>query len=279
MKKDDILLKDGNHIPRIGFGVYLIDDRQMAPSIETAYKIGYRLFDTASFYKNEEALGRAIRRLAIPRQEIQIATKAWTNEMGYAGVKEALRRSLARLQTDYVDFYFLHWPIKDTKKLSETWTAMEEMKDEGRIRSIAVCNFHPRHFDAILKGHRCAPAINQIERHPLLSQQTVVEYDRSHGIATQAWAPFMHGDRIMNLEPIRDLAEKYERTPAQIILNWDAQSGVIPLPKSATPSRIVENFRALEFSLSEEDMGRIDALNADERYGKDPDRYPFDESE
>lgn len=275
MNKNKIHLNDGNSLPQIGFGIYLIDDQHMTQTIKTAFEAGYRLFDTASFYKNENSLGSAIKQLGIPRHEIQIATKAWPNEMGYQGIKDALHTSLDKLQTDYVDFYFIHWPIKDKKKLSETWTAMEEMKDEGLIRSIAVCNFNPHHFDAIQAGHRYAPVINQIERHPLLSQEDILNYNRSHGIATQAWAPLMHGNNVLNMEVIRELALKYRKTPAQIILNWDIQQGVVPIPKSATPSRIEENYHALEFALSREDMRKIDALNSNERYGKDPDSYPF----
>lgn len=275
MNTDRILLNDGNFLPRIGFGVYLIDERQMKDVIRTAYGTGYRLFDTASYYQNEEYLGRAVRQLGIPRNSIQIATKAWPTEMGYSGIKNALHKSLDRLQTDYVDFYFIHWPLRDEKKLSETWTAMEEMKEEGLIRSLAVCNFKEHHFDA-LKEHRSAPVINQIERHPLLSQADMLSYDGSHSIVTQAWAPLMHGNKAMDLEVIRALALKYGRTPAQIILNWDIQQGVVPIPKSATPSRIAENYRALEFTLSREDCAQIDSLNIDERYGKDPDTYPFE---
>ena len=271
-----ILLNDGNSLPKIGFGVYLIQEQQMLEAVRAAYRTGYRLFDTASFYENEEFLGQAIRQLGIPRDEIQIATKAWTTELGYEEVKEALRRSLARLQTDYVDVYLIHWPLRDEKKLSETWTAMEEIKDKGFVRSIGVCNFKQHHLKVIHKGHRYVPAINQIERHPLLTQQDLVAYDRSHRIATQAWSPLMRGRKVMDLELIRSLAEKYGKTPAQIVLNWDIREGVIPIPKSVTPSRISENFHALDFSLSEEDVRSIDALNADLRSGADPDAYAFE---
>lgn len=276
MSEETILLNDGNRIPKIGFGVYLIDEAHMDESIRAAYHTGYRLFDTASFYKNEELLGNTIKRLGIRRDEIRIATKAWPTELGYRGVKEALHRSLKRLRTDYADLFYIHWPLRDERQLSETWTAMEEMKDEGLIRSVAVCNFKPHHLETISKGHKYVPVLNQIERHPLLTQQDVISYGRSREIVTEAWSPLMRGGRVMDLPLIRRLAEKYGKTPAQVILNWDVQERVVPIPKSATPSRIEENFRIFDFALAEEDLRAIDALNRNERSGEDPDRYAYE---
>ena len=276
MNHEKIQLNDGNNIPKIGFGLYLIDENQMLETIRCAYRVGYRLFDTASFYKNEEYFGNALKVLDIPRKDIQIATKAWPSELGYQGVKEALHRSLKRLQTDYVDFYFIHWPLKDKKILSETWTAMEELKEEGLVRSIAVCNFQPHHLETIENGHKFFPVMNQIERHPLLTQEDVISYDRSKNIVTEAWSPLMRGNKVLNLEVIRGLSEKYGKTPAQIILNWDIQQGVVPIPKSTTPSRIQENYQTLDFALSEEDLHVIDMMNQNERSDADPDSYKYE---
>jgi diketogulonate reductase-like aldo/keto reductase len=214
MDSGKIQLNDGNRIPKIGFGLYLIDEEHMLETVRTAYQTGYRLFDTASYYKNEEYFGSALKNLQINRADIQVATKAWPSELGYQGVKEALSRSLKKLQTDYVDYYFIHWPLKDEIKLSETWTAMEELKEEGLVRSIAVCNFQPHHLETIEKGHKYLPVINQIERHPLLTQEEVISYDCSKNIVTEAWSPLMRGSKVLDMEVIRRLSEKYEKTPA-----------------------------------------------------------------
>ncbi len=269
-------LNDGNSVPKIGFGIYKIKESEMEEAIGTAYRTGYRLFDTASFYENEAFLGNAIRKSGIKREDIQIATKAWPTEMGYDEIKNALKRSLQKLQTDYVDIYFIHWPVRDAEKMSETWRAMEAMKKEGLIRSIAVCNFKKHHFDALMKGNKYLPVINQIERHPLLTQKEMAAYGNKHHIVTEAWSPLMRGNKVFQLEIIKKLAEKYEKTPAQIILNWNIMQGILPIPKSVTPCRIEENFHSLDFALTEEECREIDALNRDERSGDDPDNYPFD---
>lgn len=275
MNSEKILLNDGNSIPKIGFGVYKIDGQHMAESIRAAYAVGYRLFDTASFYKNEEYLGSALKTLNIRRQDVQIATKAWTSEMGRQGVKDALHRSLEKLRTDYVDLYFIHWPVKDQELLRESWKSMEELKDEGLVRSVAVCNFKPHHLRTIEEGHKYLPVINQIERHPLLTQTETIGYGRGKNIVTEAWSPLMRGKKVMELDVVRRLAEKYGKTPAQIILNWDIQQGVVPIPKSTTPSRIEENIDVFDFALTQEELCEIDALNRDERSGKDPDNYEY----
>lgn len=276
MNHDKFIVNDGNSLPKIGFGVYKINESEMEEAIRNAFHTGYRLFDTASFYENEEFLGKAIKKLGLHREEIQVATKAWPTELGYQGVKDALKRSLKRLNMEYVDLYFIHWPIKDAVKLAETWKAMEEMKEEGLIRSLAVCNFKQHHFDAMMKGNKCMPVINQIERHPLLTQEEVIAYGKEKQILTQAWSPLLRGNKVFKLEIIKKLSEKYEKTPAQIILNWDIIQGVLPIPKSVTPERIEENYHALDFALSHEDLKLIDALNQNDRSGEDPDNYTFD---
>lgn len=273
---NNILLNDGNALPVIGFGVYKIGEAQMESAIRTAYEAGYRLFDTASFYKNEESLGHALKKLAVARGEVCIATKAWTDELGFDGVQNALKRSLKRLGTDYIDTYLIHWPIRSEDKLRETWAGMEKLKDEGLARSIAVSNFEPHHLEAIAKDARYLPAVNQLERHPLLTQKEPLSYCAQKGIAVEAWSPLMRGKSVMELENIRCLAAKYHKTPAQIILRWDVQQGVVPIPKSVTPDRIRENLDLFDFTLSEEDMLTIDALNRDERSGAHPDSYRFE---
>lgn len=276
MNHDKFIVNDGNSLPKIGFGVYKINESEMEEAIQNAFHTGYRLFDTASFYENEEYLGKAIKKLGLPREEIQVATKAWPTELGYHGVKDALKRSLKRLNMEYVDLYFIHWPIKDAVKLAETWKAMEEMKEEGLIRSLAVCNFKQHHMEALMKGNKYLPVINQIERHPLLTQEEVIAYGKEKQILTQAWSPLLRGNKVFQMEVIKKLAEKYEKTPAQIILNWDIMQGVLPIPKSVTPERIEENYHALDFTLTNDDLKLIDALNQNERSGEDPDNYTFD---
>lgn len=274
MKK--IKLLDGNQIPPIAFGLYHVKQIDMLATIRCAYKAGYRLFDTASKYENEEFFGDALQNLKICRQDIQIASKAWTDEMGYQQVKKALLRSLKRLKMDYLDFYFIHWPIRNFQKMSETWKAMEEMKEEGLIRSIAVCNFNPYHMYAV-EDLKYLPVINQVERSPLLTQKSLISYNCSKNIITEAWAPLMRGKKVIELEKICFLAEKYKKTPAQIIMRWNIQQGIVPITKSVTLSRIQENINVFDFTLTQDELNEIDGLNRNERSMKeDPDLYPYD---
>lgn len=276
MQSERLKLNDGNTIPNIGLGVYKIGEEQMTQAIDTAYRAGYRLFDTATFYKNEDFLGSTLNELGIKRSEIFLTTKAWTGELGRNEIKATLQHSLSQLQTSYVDLYLIHWPIRDAVKLSETWKAMEELKDEGLARSIGVSNFNGNHLDIIERGCRILPAVNQIERHPLLTQENVISRCRKENILVEAWSPLMRGKKVMELETIRLLAEKYQRSPAQIILHWNLRQGIVPIPKSISPERIEENIHVFDFSLTEKELHAIDALNQNVRSGADPDSYQYD---
>lgn len=264
-------LNNGVKIPRIGLGVYKIDADHMKTAVKAAEKVGYRAFDTAYFYKNEKELGEALKKGKVSREKLFITTKLWNDYQGYDSTKEYFEKSLKNLGTDYLDMFLIHWPCEEDDLYIETYKAMEELYKEGRIRAIGVCNFEQHHLEKLMEHTEIVPAVNQIECHPYLNQQPLQDFCDQHDITVTAWMPLMRGRGLFEDPVIVKLAKKYEKTPAQIILNWHLMHNRVVIPKSQTPSRIDENFDALKFELRKKDVKKIDALNKNARQGKHPD--------
>lgn len=262
-------LNNGIQIPWVGFGVFQVEPgAQVEQSVTWALETGYRHIDTASFYQNEEGVGKAIKDSGIPRNELFITTKVWNNEQGYDEALEAFERSINRLQMDYVDLYLIHWPIKG--KYKDTWRALENLYNQGKARAIGVSNFLIHHLEDLTKEANVAPAVNQVEFHPFLLQQDLLTFDREHNIQHEAWSPLTRG-RFLDNEVIQDLANKHKRTPAQILLRWNLEHEVVTLPRSTKRERIKENASVFDFELSKEDVQRLDALDSNTRIGPHPD--------
>jgi 2,5-diketo-D-gluconate reductase A len=263
-------LLDGTSIPQLGLGVYKVDNEIAAPLVSHALNNGYRLIDTASMYENEVGVGQGIRDSGVPREEVLVATKFWMDDLGFENTLKAFDKSLKLLGLEYLDLYLIHWPAPKRGLLYvDSWKAMEKLKNEGLIRSIGVCNFHTHHIDEILKVAEHKPVLNQVELHPWLTQDKVLDYDNSHKIVTQAWSPLARG-KILEEEMLATVGSKYEKSVAQVVLRWHIQRGVAVIPKSNSKDRIVENMNVFDFELSDEEMAAISALNSGFRTGVDP---------
>jgi 2,5-diketo-D-gluconate reductase A len=227
-------------MPQIGFGVFRVPGDETAPAVLSAIEVGYRGIDTASLYGNETAVGTAVARCGVPREQLFITTKLWNDDQGYESAFGAFDASLGRLGLDYVDLYLIHWPVPAKSAYLETWKAFEEIYASGRARAIGVSNFQPWHLQPLLDRYRIVPAVNQVELHPRFQQEQVRAFDRAHGIVTEAWSPLAQGD-ILADPVITALSRRYGKTPAQIVLRWHIELGNVVIPKSVTPSRIKEN--------------------------------------
>lgn len=274
---DKIKLLDGNYIPQLGFGTYLSEPSDCYRSVLTALKAGYRHIDTAAFYQNEDAVGNAIKASGIDRKDIFVTTKVWNDDQGYDKTMKAFEKSYKNLGLDYIDLYLIHWPIpkdreNDYASLNDgTWKAFSELKDQGLIRSMGVSNFMPEHIERLFDSSGIMPVINQIELHPALRQTETVEYCASKGIAIEAWRPILKGTAD-TFPQLTTLAQKYGVTPTQICLRWHLQKGYIPLPKSVTDSRIIENANIYSFALTNDDMALIDTID-ERRFGPHPNSF------
>ena len=254
-----IKLSNGISVPMEGFGVFQIPEADCERVVRDAIEAGYRLIDTASSYQNEEAVGRAIQNCGIPREELFITTKAYIQEMGYDNTMQAFDRSLKRLGLDYLDLYLIHMPFGD---YYGSWRAMEELYRQGRVRAIGVCNFLPDRLLDLCYNADIKPQINQIERHPHYQRAEELKIMEELGVQPEAWAPFAEGLQGMFNEPVlADIAAKYGKTPAQVILRWNVQQGVIVIPKSVHRERMEENLDIWDFELDAEDMGQIEKLD------------------
>jgi 2,5-diketo-D-gluconate reductase A len=263
-------LVDGNTIPQLGLGVYKVENDLAAPLVAHALENGYRLIDTASMYENEVGVGQGIRDSGLAREEVIVATKFWMDGLGFQATLKEFDKSLKALKLDYLDLYLIHWPAPKRGLLYvDSWKAMEKLKNEGVIRSIGVCNFHTHHIDEILKVAEHVPVLNQIELHPWLTQEKVLEYDSSHKIVTQAWSPLARG-KILEEPMLETLAKKHGKSVAQVVLRWHIQRGVAVIPKSNSKERIIENMNVFDFELSQEEIAAITALNTNFRTGVDP---------
>jgi diketogulonate reductase-like aldo/keto reductase len=255
-----VVLNNGVEMPILGFGVYQISDTEECErSVYEAIRAGYRLIDTAAAYQNEEAVGKAIEKSGVPREEIFVTTKLWIQDTGYESTKKAFERSLKRLQLDYLDLYLIHQPYGD---VYGSWRAMEELYREGRIRAIGVSNFQPDRLMDLMVHNEVVPAVNQIETHPFNQQIETQKFLEENKVQIESWGPFAEGkNNIFENELLLAIAEKYKKTVAQVILRWLTQRGVVVIPKSVRKERIVENFNIFDFELSPEDMNAIISLD------------------
>ncbi|KOO46485.1 aldo/keto reductase [Priestia koreensis] len=258
-----VTLNNGVKMPAVGFGVYQIDDAtQCEQSVYDALMAGYRLIDTAAAYRNEEAVGNAIRRSGIPREEIFITTKLWIQDAGYEKAKKAFQKSLTQLQVDYIDLYLIHQPFGD---VYGSWRAMEELYDEGKIKAIGVSNFYPDRLVDLIMHNRIVPAVNQVETHPFCQQVESNDVMKEHDVQIMSWGPFAEGkNNIFENELLVSIAEKHQKSVAQVILRWLNQRGIVVIPKSVHKERIIENADIMDFELSHEDMQSIATLDTKE---------------
>ncbi|WP_342410108.1 aldo/keto reductase [Paenibacillus sp. FSL R10-2778] len=265
-------LNDGVTMPWLGLGVYKTKDgEEVIHAVKTAVELGYRSIDTAAGYNNEEGVGQAIRDCGVARDELFITTKVRNPDQGYESTLKAFEDSRRKLGLDYLDLYLIHWPVAG--KYRETWKALIHLQKEGLIKSIGVSNFQVHHLKDIIEDTGVVPVVNQVEFHPLLTQRELLKYANEQGIQLEAWSPLMQGN--LDLPLLNELAEKYGKTPAQVVLRWDLQQGVITIPKSVQADRIKENAGFFDFTLSDEDVKAIEGLNKDHRFGPDPDNFNF----
>ncbi|MBY3624825.1 aldo/keto reductase [Acinetobacter sp. CUI P1] len=265
-------LNDGVTMPWLGLGVYKTKDgEEVIHAVKTAVELGYRSIDTAAGYNNEDGVGQAIRECRVARDELFITTKVRNPDQGYESTLKAFEVSRRKLGLDYIDLYLIHWPVAG--KYRETWKALIHLQKEGLIKSIGVSNFQIHHLKDIIEDTGVVPVVNQVEFHPLLTQRELLKYANEQGIQLEAWSPLMQGN--LDLPLLQELAEKYGKTPAQIVLRWDLQQGVITIPKSVNADRIKENAGFFDFTLSDEDVKAIEGLNKDHRFGPDPDNFNF----
>ncbi len=266
-----VKLNNNVEIPELGLGVYKIEDADVERVIHTAIDAGYRAIDTAWFYKNEKALGEALKTVNIKREDLFITTKLWNDFQGYDATIKAFNHSLESLQLTYIDMYLIHWPCPEDGLFIETYKALETLYKEGKIKAIGVCNFKEHHLDQLLAETEVVPAVNQVEFHPLFNQKALQAYCESKGIKLMAWSPLMRGGEWLNNADLQSIADQYNKTVAQVIIKWHLQQGRLVIPKSQNDNRIRENFDVFDFELSDEDLAKIDQLNTDERQFRDPD--------
>lgn len=270
-----ITFHDGNTIPQVGLGVWRTPADIAAPTVRTAIAAGYRHVDTAAIYENEDGVGEGIKSSGVPRSDIFLTTKLWNDNQGYDATLTAFDKSLKRLGTDYVDLYLIHWPAPTRNRYVDTWKAFIQLKKDGRARSIGVSNFYPEHIDRLVAETGVVPVINQIELHPDFQQKASQAAHKKLDIATQSWSPLGQG-KLIDHPVIGSIATKHGKTPAQTIIRWHMDSGLVVIPKSITPSRIEENFQVFDFALDDDDMAAIAKLDdIGARMGPDPKTATF----
>jgi len=265
-----IRLNNGTLVPAIGLGTYkLLGDMAYSP-VRRALECGYRHIDTASFYENEEAVGRAVRDSGVPREDVFITSKVWNTEQGYEGALKAFDRSLERLGMDYLDLYLVHWPV--TGKRLDTYRALETLYKEGRVRAIGVSNFHQRHLEELYTACQVMPSVDQVEMSPFLYQKDLLEHCQARGLLVTAFSPFARG-RVLGDPVLTEVGNAHGKSAAQVIVRWCLQKGMAVIPRSSDPGRIVENSMVFDFSLSDEEMATLDGLNSGLRTTTDPETY------
>ena len=267
--ENTILLNDQREMPLLGLGVYKATDHaELCQAIQDAVSCGYRLIDTASFYKNEEGVGKGIKALDLPREELFVTTKIWNTAQRIGDIEDSFNRSLERLGLDYVDLYMIHWPVPGC--FTDTWKAMEKLQASGKIRSIGVSNFSAADLELLPTVSDVVPAVNQVEFHPLFNHPELLSYCREHGIAVQAYAPLARGAYLKSPLMI-EIGKSHGKSPAQVGLRWLVQQGISVVPKSVHKDRILENSQIFDFSLTEEEMLAITAMDAQMRVAGIPD--------
>jgi 2,5-diketo-D-gluconate reductase A len=266
-------MNDGRSIPQLGFGVFQIPQEETERAVSTALQAGYRLIDTAQGYENEEGVGAALAASDVPRDEVFVTTKLTNSEQGYDTTMAAFDASMTKLGIDVLDLFLIHWPLPMFDQYVDTWRAFEKLQAEGRVRSIGVSNFEIEHLERLAAETDVVPAVNQVELHPQFPQAELRAYHAEHGILTESWGPIGQGKGLLENEHIQAVAEVKGRTPAQVVLRWHIQLGLVVIPKSVTPSRIAENFALFDFELDDDDMATIAKVDAGERLGSDPNTF------
>jgi diketogulonate reductase-like aldo/keto reductase len=266
-----VKLNNGVEMPIFGLGTYQARQGEAQEAVLHALKIGYRLIDTASMYGNEEDVGEAIRRCGLPREEIFVTTKLWNSDHGYDKALAAFEESRNKLGLDYVNLYLIHWPVEGIR--SETWKAMETLLKEGKCRAVGVSNYMVWHLEELLSYSSTIPAVNQVEFHPYLYLKDLMDFCQSHGIQLESYSPLTKGVKLD--EPsLADIASKYSRTPAQILIRWVLQHGIVVIPKSSRKEKIEENAAVFDFTISPTDMKTLDSFHQNLRTSWDPSRIP-----
>jgi 2,5-diketo-D-gluconate reductase A len=269
----NIRLNNGVEIPQFGFGVFQVPPEETEQAVRDALDAGYRHIDTAQMYQNEEGVGRALAESGLARDEVFLTTKLNNDNHGHDAALRALDGSLTKLGVDHVDLFLIHWPRPEDGRYVETWRALEKIAAEGKSRSIGVSNFTIEHLERLAAETGTVPAVNQIELHPRFPQGELRRYHADHGIATEAWSPIGQGGDLLQDPTLGTLAERYGKTPAQVVLRWHVQLGNIVFPKSMRPERMRENIDVFDFELSDDDMQAVSGLDTGTRMGPDPDEF------
>jgi diketogulonate reductase-like aldo/keto reductase len=259
-------------IPQLGFGVFQVPPEDTAEVTTRAFEAGYRHIDTAAAYQNEAEVGQAFRASGLDRNDVFITTKCFNDDHGYENAKQAFKKSLDRLELDFVDLYLIHWPVPSQDRYVETWQAFIDLQQEGVVRSIGVSNFQPDHLRRIVDETGVTPAVNQIELHPRFQQPGLRREHADRGIVTEAWSPLAQG-QVLDDPVLEEIASEHDKSSGQVVLRWHIQLGNVVFPKSATPERIEENFDIFDFHLTGDEMEAIEGLDAGERIGPDPDTF------
>ena len=268
--KGSFVLNNGIKMPYLGLGVFNCDG--VTNAVTNALAAGYRHIDTASIYDNEVEVGKAIRQSGLDRKEVFVVSKVWNIDQGFNNTIKAYNQSLKKLKLDFLDLYLIHWPVKN--KFIETWKALEYLYEKGLVRAIGVSNFLKNHLEELLPKTNIIPMVNQMEFHPYLVQQELIDLCKLNGIQYEAWSPLMRGE-IFKIELLKRLGIKYNKSIAQIVLRWDLQKGIITIPKSSNNERIVSNADLFDFELSKDDLYSIDQLDRNYRVGPDPNNFTF----
>ena len=261
---------DGHTIPQLGYGVWQVEDDVAHQVVAQALDVGYRHIDTAAAYGNEAGVGRALAESDVPREDVFVTTKLWNSDQGYDSTLAAFDTSMGKLGLDVLDLYLIHWAMPAQDTFLDTWRAFVALQGQGRVRSIGVCNFPEEQLERLIGESGVTPVMHQIELSPYLTQERLREVDAAHGILTQSWSPLGSGKGLLDDPTLRTIADEHGATPAQVVLAWHLALGLVVIPKSVTPERIVENYGALQLQLDEADIAQISGLNRDERTGPDP---------
>jgi diketogulonate reductase-like aldo/keto reductase len=271
-RTESTTLSNGLKMPWLGLGVWKVkDDGEAERTVAAAIEAGYRSIDTAAAYNNEAGVGAGIRNSGIARDEIFITTKIWNANQGYESSLTAFEESRRKLGVDVIDLLLIHWPVKE--KYTETWRALEKLYRDGYVRAIGVSNFQVHHLQDIIMTGEFIPMVNQVEYHPLLTQQELRTFAKSSNIQLMAWSPLMQGN--LDQSVLTEIGAKYGKSPAQVVLRWDLQNEVVTIPKSVNPVRLQENADIFDFALTPEEVAQISALNRNHRFGPDPDNFNF----
>jgi diketogulonate reductase-like aldo/keto reductase len=266
-----VKLNNGVGMPIFGLGTYQARKGEAREAVLQALEVGYRLIDTASMYGNEEDIGEALRKSGLPREDVFITTKLWNSDHGYNSALAAFEESRKKLVLDYIDLYLIHWPVEGLR--NETWKAMEKLLEEGKCRAIGVSNYMIWHLEELLSHSSTIPAVNQVEFHPYLYLKDLLDFCHSHDIRLESYSPLTKGEKLDDPR-LASLASKYSKTPAQILIRWVLQKGVIVIPKSSRKERIEENADVFDFTISPEDMNALDYFHLNLRTSWDPSRIP-----